>query len=362
VYVRGLLGPGERKSVEPLVARVAPDDYEQVHHFVCTSCWDPAPLERVLAAKAQAMVGGPSAVLIIDDTALLKQDKRPVGVARQYAGAAGKTTNCQTLVSLTLARDEVPVGVAQRLFLPEQWTRDPERCMAVGVPEDRLAYRTKLEIALEELDRISAAGVTFGFVLADAGYGISATFRQALAARGLTWAVGIPRIQKVYPPEVTTHMPTPGVGMHRGRPRHPVPSVVSTPAKHVLAAARWRRLDVEHRHQGPALSALRRTTDRRRGWHAERRRATSAWRGRMARGRVARHGREKVLPDRPSATDDTAPPRRRDQGALGRRAGAPATEGGAEARPFRAAHLARTAPPRAPDADQLRVSPAPAAP
>src|SRR5215213_3988768 len=85
VYVRGLLGPGERKSVEPLVARVAPDDYEQVHHFVCASCWDPAPLERVLAAKAQAMVGGPDAVLIVDDTALLKQGKRSVGVARQYA-------------------------------------------------------------------------------------------------------------------------------------------------------------------------------------------------------------------------------------------------------------------------------------
>jgi SRSO17 transposase len=255
VYVRGLLGPGERKSVEPLVARVAPDDYEQVHHFVCASCWDPAPLEHVLAAKAQAMVGGPEAVLIIDDTALLKQGKRSVGVSRQYAGAAGKTTNCQTLVSLTLARDEVPVGVALRLFLPEEWTADPERCLAVGVPSDRLAYRTKLEIALEELDRVLAAGVTFGCVLADAGYGISAAFRQSLSARGLTWAVGIPRIQKVYPVDVTTHMPEPGVGMHRGRPRrHPVPSVVSTPAEQVLAATRWRRLTWRTGTKGP-LSA-----------------------------------------------------------------------------------------------------------
>lgn len=81
-----------------------------------------------------------------------------MGVARQYAGAAGKTTNCQTLVSLTLARDEVPVGVALRLFLPEEWTDDPERCQAAGVPEERLAYRTKLELALEELDRLQAAG------------------------------------------------------------------------------------------------------------------------------------------------------------------------------------------------------------
>jgi hypothetical protein len=95
-----------------------------------------------LAEKAQALVGGPDAVLIIDDTALLKQGKRSVGVARQYAGAVGKTANCQTLVSLTLARAEVPVCVALRLFLPAEWTDDPARCRAAGVPEDRLAPRT----------------------------------------------------------------------------------------------------------------------------------------------------------------------------------------------------------------------------
>ena len=252
-YVRGLLGPGDRKSVGPLAARVAPGDYGQVHHFVCASCWEPGPLERVLAEKAQQLVGGPDAVLIVDDTALLKQGRRSVGVARQYAGSAGKTTNCQTLVSLTLARDEVPVGVALRLFLPAEWTDDPARCRAVGVPEDRLAYRTKLEIALDEIDRVTAAGATFGCVLADAGYGISASFRQALSARGLTWAVGIPRIQKVYPADVTTAMPAPTPGV--GRPRvHPVPSVPSAPAEEVLAAARWRRLTWRTGTKGP-LSA-----------------------------------------------------------------------------------------------------------
>ena len=248
--MRGLLGPGDRKSVEPLAARVAPDDYAQVHHFVCTSCWQPEPLERVLAEKAEALVGGPDAVLIIDDTALLKQGKRSVGVARQYAGAAGKTTNCQTLVSLTLARGEVPVGVALRLFLPAEWTDDPARCRAAGVPDDRLGYRTKLELALAELDRVRAAGVTFGCVLADAGYGVSAGFRQALSARELTWAVGILRIQKVYPADVTTAMPAPGP--HTGRPRrHPVPSVASMPAEAVLARVRWRRLSWRTGTKGP---------------------------------------------------------------------------------------------------------------
>ena len=245
VYARGLLGPGERKSVQPLAVRVAPDDREQLHHFVCASCWDPAPLERVLAGRARRLVGGPGAVLIVDDTTLLKQGRRSVGVARQYSGAAGKKANCQALVSLTLAREEVPVCVALRLFLPQEWTDDPARCRRAGVPEPRIreGHRSKGALALEELDGLRAAGVTFGCVLADAAYGASAEFRRALSARALTWAVGIPRTQKVYPAGVRVRMPRPKPGLRHGRPRrHPVPSHVSRPAEEALTAARWRRL------------------------------------------------------------------------------------------------------------------------
>ncbi len=119
VYLRGLLGPGERKSVQPLAARVAPGDHEQLHHFVCTSRWDPAPLGAALVREAARLVGGPDAVLVVDDTALVKQGRHSVGVARQYCGQLGKRANCQTLVSLTLARGEVPVPLGLRLFLPE---------------------------------------------------------------------------------------------------------------------------------------------------------------------------------------------------------------------------------------------------
>lgn len=257
VYIRGLLGPGERKSIEPMAERVAPDDGEQLHHFLCTSCWDPAPLERVLAEKAQRMVGGPDAVLIIDDTTLLKQGKHSVGVARQYSGAAGKRANCQALVSLTLAQREVPVCVALRLFLPEEWTADPARLAETGVPEEHHAYRTKGKIAIGELDRVREAGVTFGVVTADAGYGTSAKFRHALSARGLTWAVGIPRTQKVYPADVELHMPAtkPGVtpgGKIGGRPRkHPVATHTSEAADVVLARAKWRSTSWRTRTKGP---------------------------------------------------------------------------------------------------------------
>ena len=127
VYVRGLLGPGERKSVQPMAARVAPADCDQLHHFINSPAWRAAPLEAVLAREADRLLGGPDAVLVIDDTALPKKGEHSVGVARQYAGVLGKTANCQALVSLTLARGEVPVPVALRLYLPRAWCRDRRR-------------------------------------------------------------------------------------------------------------------------------------------------------------------------------------------------------------------------------------------
>ena len=204
VYLRSLLGPGERKSVEPMASRVAPGDVQQLHHFVSTSVWDTGPLETVLVQKAQEMVGGPRAVLIIDDTALVKQGKHSAGVARQFCGELGKKANCQVLVSLTLARGEVPVPIGMKLFLPESWAENPERRRRAGVPED-VVFRTKGQIALEELDRVRIQGAEFGCVLADAGYGNGGEFRRGLSERGLRWTVGILPTLKVYPADVGRH-------------------------------------------------------------------------------------------------------------------------------------------------------------
>ena len=124
LYVAGLIGPGDRKSVAPMAERFAPGGYDRLHHFVAAGVWDAAPLEAELLVQADRLVGGGDAVLVIDDTAMPKKGEHSVGVAPQYASALGKTANCQTLVSLTLARGEVPVTVALRLFLPEIWTND----------------------------------------------------------------------------------------------------------------------------------------------------------------------------------------------------------------------------------------------
>ncbi len=248
LYVAGLIGPGERKSLQPIAARLAPADYDQLHHFVAVGPWDETPLEAELLVQADRLVGEPDAVLVIDDTALPKKGTHSVGVARQYASALGKRANCQTLVSLTLASNEVPVPIALRLFLPESWTNYPERMQRAGVPGTFQAERSKPEIALAELDRIIAAGVRFGIVLADAGYGISATFRQGLSARALLWAVGIPRILKVYPIDVELTWPA----AQRGRPRqHPVPSTDAIAAEDMLAGVRWQRIAWRHGTKGP---------------------------------------------------------------------------------------------------------------
>jgi SRSO17 transposase len=233
VYLQGLLGPGERKSVEPMAARVAPGDVQQLHHFIAASPWAVAPLEEELVRAADRLVGGPGAVLVIDDTALVKQGRHSVGVARQYCGELGKRANCQVLVSLTLARHEVPVGVALRLFLPERWAGDRARRIKAGVP-DEITGRPKWRIALDELDRIRAAGATFGGVLADAEYGKAAEFRRGLSARGLTWAVGILPTQKVYPADATV-APVPPKATGR-RPKRPRPSAESRSAEAIFAA------------------------------------------------------------------------------------------------------------------------------
>ena len=188
LYVRGLLGPGERKSLQPMALQLGLGGHDQLQHFIASPTWDDGPLWTVLAQQADRLVGGPEAVLVIDDTALPKKGTLSVGVARQYCGQVGKRANCQALVSLTLAGGEVPLPVGLRLFLPEEWVRDPARCVAAGVPEAAIIARSKGEIALAELDRLRAAGVRFGLVLADAGYGASAAFRHGLEARGLRWA------------------------------------------------------------------------------------------------------------------------------------------------------------------------------
>lgn len=251
IYLRGLLMPGERKSIEPVASRIAPGHEQELRHFISNSPWEAEPVEQLLWDRADAMLGGQDAFLIIDDTALPKKGDESVGVAHQYCGALGKQANCQSLVSLTLARNDVPVPVALRLYLPEAWAKDEKRRKKVGVPTT-VAFQPKWRIALDELKRLKDAGVRFGTVLADAGYGVCAEFRRELTDLSLTWAVGIISEHKFYPTNARARMPR---AARVGRPRtRALPTHARRSAKDIIAQLppkAWRRISWRDGTKGP---------------------------------------------------------------------------------------------------------------
>ena len=196
-YLQGLMLPGQRKSVEPMAARVHPQDvrsaHQSMHHLVADSEWSDAAL---LAAVAREVVpvlshaGRVPCCWIIDDTGVRKYGTHSVGVARQYCGQLGKTDNCQVAVSLSLATVEGSVPLAYRLYLPREWADDPERRRRAGVPEE-IAFATKGELAWAQIEAALAAAIPRGPVLMDAGYGDEAALRDRLTAHGLSYAVGV---------------------------------------------------------------------------------------------------------------------------------------------------------------------------
>ncbi len=195
-YCLGLLMPCERKSVEPLAAITAPErtaaQHQSLLHFVGEGRWSD---EKVLT-KVREMVlpeigrHGPIQAWIIDDTGFPKQGRHSVGVARQYCGQLGKQDNCQVAVSLSLANHAASLPVAYRLYLPEEWAQDRARRRKTGVPED-IVFKTKPQIALEQIRKACEAGLPHGVVLMDAGYGANTNLRTQIAALGLAYVAGI---------------------------------------------------------------------------------------------------------------------------------------------------------------------------
>jgi SRSO17 transposase len=220
-YTTGLMLPGERKSVEPMAARLDPRNVRQkhqsMHHFVAEAPWsDGAVLGATRTYALPAMLAqGASRAWIVDDTGLPKQGGHSVGVARQYCGQLGKTATCQVAVSLSVANDFASLPIASRLYRPEEWTDDRARCAKAGVPEG-IPFQTKPQIALAPLRAAVQAGVPRGVVLADAGFGTGTGFREALTGMGLEYAVGVLSTTSVWPEGQGPLPPKPGRG--RGRP------------------------------------------------------------------------------------------------------------------------------------------------
>lgn len=248
-YVTGLLLDGERKSTEPMAGRLVEVLAEReamrqrLQQIVSVAPWDEQLVFEALARKLDCELPGVEA-LIVDDTGFPKKGRHSVGVARQYSGTLGRTDNCQVAVSLHLAGEHGSGCIGFRLFMPESWTVDRERCRAVGVPE-HIEHTTKWKIALEQIDRALAWGVRHHVVLADQGYGDATEFRDALDARALRYCVGIAGSRTVYPPGHVPYVPEPQ-GSKGGR--SPRQQVADVPPLQIAALAptlafktvRWR--------------------------------------------------------------------------------------------------------------------------
>ena len=220
-YCTGLLLPGERKSVEPMAARIAPNrvqaKHQSMHHVVAKAAWDDAVMLRAVRGRVLPAMErhGPVRYWIVDDTAFPKQGEHSVGVARQYCGQLGKQDNCQVAVSLSVANDHASLPVAYRLYLPEGWAADPPRRAKAGVPEE-IGFETKTAIALGQLRQAREEAIPVGTVLGDAGYGDECDFRVGVDELELRYVLGIRSAATVWPPGMAPLPPKPWSG--RGRP------------------------------------------------------------------------------------------------------------------------------------------------
>jgi SRSO17 transposase len=204
-YCTGLLLPGERKSVEPMAARLCPDNVRQthqsLHHVVAHAPWrDEGLLEEVRHYVLPAMQKqGPIVAWIVDDTGFVKKGTHSVGVTRQYCGQVGKQENCRIGVSLSLSTEAASLPIAWRLYLPEVWTEDQKRRKAAGIPEE-ISFQTKPEIALEQIRAAVDRQIPSAPVLTDAAYGNDTEFRDGVTELGLLYVVGVQSSTSVWKP------------------------------------------------------------------------------------------------------------------------------------------------------------------
>jgi SRSO17 transposase len=205
IYALGLLGEGERKSMEPIAARTCPDvdrvdaAHQRLQHFLVDSPWSDREVRGAATRYAVAALTErePIDTWQFDDTGFLKQGKHSVGVQRQYTGSAGKITNCQLGVSLSLGTRTEQVPIDFELYLPKSWTEDQARRKEARIPES-IAFKTKIELALDMARRAIADGVPHGVALADCFYGDEPSFRAGLRSLGLHYAVAVKSDNRVW--------------------------------------------------------------------------------------------------------------------------------------------------------------------
>lgn len=196
-YLLGLLGRVERKNGWQLAETIGEKEPLGVQRLLNSAKWD-ADLVRddLREYVVEHLAHEESGVLLVDETGFLKKGEKSVGVARQYTGTAGDTVNCQVGVFLAYASNKGAAFVDRALYLPEEWTGDPDRRTEAGVPEE-IAFANKIELAKAMLERAFEAEVPARWVVADSFYGRSHEFREWLEERARPYAVMVPKTNAV---------------------------------------------------------------------------------------------------------------------------------------------------------------------
>ncbi len=201
-YLQALLvQSGERRNAENL-SETVPASARAMQRFLAESPWDDDVVIGRLQEYLGPRLGHPEAVWVLDGSDFPKQGRKLVGVARQYCGSLGKVANCQAGMFLAYVSPLGRALVDKRLYLPESWTSDTDRCAAAGVPEESRNYRSKTKLALEMLERALERGhLKAGWVAGDDAFGMSPSFREGLAALGMRYVLDVPAGFTVWPPE-----------------------------------------------------------------------------------------------------------------------------------------------------------------
>lgn len=255
-YLSGLLGTERRKNLERIHKDIPDSNYQGIQQFVTDSPWDEGKLMDQVAAEVNGILGGhPHSALLIDETSFVKKGEASVGVQRQYCGRLGKTENCQMGVFACLGRGDKAAIVNFRLFLPESWAMDEKRCELARIPKAERRHRSKLELALEMIERAKSQGLGFEWVLADAAYGCSLDFCARVEELGLKFLCDVPSANCVWDSDPQPNAPAAPPEPGRGRPA--VAFVAGN-----QAAKKWRVVDlVKSRFEKEAREVvIRRTT------------------------------------------------------------------------------------------------------
>jgi SRSO17 transposase len=263
-YCRGLMLSGDRKSVEPMAALVAPRKasakHQSMHHFVAKAEWNDAALLGAVRRQVLPALGAIEA-WIVDDTGYPKKGKHSVGVTRQYCGQLGKQDNCQVAVSVSVANERSSLPIGYQLYLPQDWAQDAARRKRAEVPA-AIGFASKSKIALEQLRAARNAKIPAGVVLADAGYGNDTDFRLGISALGLTYAVGIQGSTTLWseghqplPPRGHWGRGRPGTHLRRNRTHQPIDA---NSLALELPGSAWRRIEWREGTQGAMASRFAR--------------------------------------------------------------------------------------------------------